>query len=165
MNMKDEDLPALRELESCILQVWDNHGEMNDYTVGRAYDAAYQFCRTLSRGGQPAPPPLKGLDLETYSAVEAVCKKTPEHRSGFIQRNVQRSASGAIDAAETHRVSARADPLSGTPHQNGRTPGLPDIYPRIRFEVNRRSQAAAAGWLAQAQLLKPVLHLFEVKVE
>ncbi len=44
--MKDEDLPALRELESCILRVWDDHGEMNgNYTVGRAYDSAYRFCQ------------------------------------------------------------------------------------------------------------------------
>lgn len=73
--MKDEDLPALRELESCILRVWDDRGEMNDYTVGRAYEAAYKFYRSVSRGGQPAPPPLNGLDLETHNAVHAVCEK------------------------------------------------------------------------------------------
>lgn len=73
--VKDEDHPALRELESCILRVWDDHSEMNDYTVGRAYEAAYKFYRTVSRGGQPAPPPLKGLDLETYNAVHGVCEK------------------------------------------------------------------------------------------
>lgn len=73
--VKDEDLPALRELESCILRVWDDHDEMNDYTVGRAYEAAYKFYRTVSRGGQPGPPPLKGLDLETYNAVHGVCEK------------------------------------------------------------------------------------------
>jgi hypothetical protein len=73
--MKDEDLPSLRELESCILRVWDDHDEMNDYTVGRAYEAAYRYYRTVSRGGQPAPPVLTGLDLETYNAVQAVCEK------------------------------------------------------------------------------------------
>lgn len=73
--MKDEDLPALRELEVSILRIWDDHDEMNDYTAGRAYEAAYKFYRTVSRGGQPAPTPLTGLDLETYKAVHAVCEK------------------------------------------------------------------------------------------
>lgn len=73
--VKDEDHPALRELELCILRVWDHHSDMNDYTVGRAYEAAYKFYRTVSRGGQPAPASLKGLDLETYNAVHALCER------------------------------------------------------------------------------------------
>lgn len=75
MNWKDEDLPPLKDLESSILRVWEAHEEMNDYTAGRAYEAAYKFYRTVARGGQSAPPALKGLDLETYDAVHEVCEK------------------------------------------------------------------------------------------
>ena len=75
MKWNDEDLPPLRELEHCIVQIWDAHDEMNDYTAGRAYEAAYKFYRTVARGGQPTAPTLTGLDLETYNAVQKVCGK------------------------------------------------------------------------------------------
>ena len=75
MKWKDEDLPALRELEHCIVQVWDAHEEMNDYTAGRAYEAAFKYYRNAARGGQRVAPPLKGLDLETYDALQKVCEK------------------------------------------------------------------------------------------
>ena len=75
MKWKDEDLPALRELEHCIVQIWDAHDEMNDYTAGRAYEAAYKYYRNVARGGQAVAPALKGLDLETYNAVQKVCEK------------------------------------------------------------------------------------------
>lgn len=75
MNWKDEDLPALRELEASIVQHWDAHEEMNDYNASRAYEAAYRFYRTISRGGQPVAPALTGLDLEIYNALHKVCEK------------------------------------------------------------------------------------------
>ena len=43
MTWKEEDLPALRKLESTIVRIWPGHEEMNDYSAGCAYDAAYQL--------------------------------------------------------------------------------------------------------------------------
>ena len=75
MTWKDEDLPALRELESTVLRIWSGHEAMNDYAAGRAFDAAYQFYRARLRGRESKPPALNGLDLETYNAVQKACEK------------------------------------------------------------------------------------------
>ncbi len=75
MTWKEEDLPALRELESTVLRIWLSHAEMNDYTAGRAYDAAHQFYRARLRGREPRPPALNGLDLDTFNAIREVCEK------------------------------------------------------------------------------------------
>ncbi len=75
MTWKDEDLPALRSLEATLLGFWSGHAEMNDYTAGRAYDAAYQLHRARLRGREPKPPTLNGLDLDTFNAVREVCEK------------------------------------------------------------------------------------------
>lgn len=75
MTWKEEDLPALRELESTIVRIWSGHEEMNDYSAGRAYDAAYQLYRARMRGREPRPPALNGLDLDTFNAVREVCEK------------------------------------------------------------------------------------------
>ena len=75
MTLKDEDLPALRALESTLLRIWSDHPEMNDYTAGRAYDAAHQLYRARLRGREPKPPTLNGLDLDTFNAVREVCEK------------------------------------------------------------------------------------------
>ena len=75
MKWKDEDLPALRELEHCVMQVWEAHDDMTDHTAGRAYEAGYKYYRSMARGGQPAAPALRGLDLETYEALQKVCEK------------------------------------------------------------------------------------------
>jgi hypothetical protein len=75
MTWKEEDLPALRELESTILRIWSSHQEMNDYTVSRAYEAAHQLYRSRWRGREAKPPSLYGLDLETFNAVREVCEK------------------------------------------------------------------------------------------
>ena len=84
MKWKDEDLPALRQLESTVLQIWSDHEEMNDYTAGRAFDGAYQFYRSRSRGREPKPSTLNGLDLETLKAVLEVCEKLlPERLVSF----------------------------------------------------------------------------------
>src|SRR5258705_5171475 len=48
---------------------------MNDYTVGRTYDAAYQLYRARLRKREPKPPALSGLDLDTLNAVREVCEK------------------------------------------------------------------------------------------
>lgn len=75
MTWKEAELPALRELESTVLRVWSNHDAMNDYTAGRAYEAAYQHYRARSRSREPKPPALTGLDLDTFNAVSEVCEK------------------------------------------------------------------------------------------
>ena len=43
--------------------------------ASRAYEAAYQLYRSHWRGRDAKPPPLNGLDLETFNAVREVCEK------------------------------------------------------------------------------------------
>lgn len=75
MTWKEPDLPALRELESTIVRLWSAHEAMNDYTAGRAYEEAYQHYRAQSRGHEPKPPTLTGLDLDAFTAVREACEK------------------------------------------------------------------------------------------
>lgn len=75
MTWNEEDLPALRMLESTIVRIWSDHPEMTDYTAGRAYDGAYQQYRSRLRGREPRPSTLSGLDLETFNAVNEACEK------------------------------------------------------------------------------------------
>ena len=75
MTPKAEDLRALRELEVTVVNVWSRHSEMNDYTVGRAYTAAFQHYRSRLRNHETKPPALSGLDLETLNAVQKACEK------------------------------------------------------------------------------------------
>lgn len=75
MKWKEADLPALRELESTVLQLASGHAEANDYCVGRAYESAYQQHRARWRGHEPKPPALTGLDLDLFNAVQQVCEK------------------------------------------------------------------------------------------
>jgi hypothetical protein len=75
MNWKEADLPALRELESTVVRLWGEQPEMNDYTAGRAYEAAYQLYRARLRGQEPKPVNVSGLDREAYEAVQQVCEK------------------------------------------------------------------------------------------
>jgi hypothetical protein len=105
MTWKDEDLPALRELESTVLRIWTSHEEMNDYTVGRAYDAAYQLYRARLRGREPKPPALSGLDLDTFNAVREVCEKL---------------------------LTTGADPVKGVPRGNTNPPTLEKLVDYLR---------------------------------
>lgn len=75
MKWKEEDLPALRELEVTVVGVWAEHAEMSDHTAGRAYDAAFQLYRARLRKHEPRPPGLTGLDLDTFNAVREVCER------------------------------------------------------------------------------------------
>jgi hypothetical protein len=75
MTWKEPALPALRELESTVLRAWSTNDALNDYTVGRAYEGAYQLYRARLRGREPKPPTLNGLDLEMFNAVRGVCEK------------------------------------------------------------------------------------------
>lgn len=75
MTWKDEDLPVLRELESTIVDTWSRHAELNDYTAGRAYEAAFHHYRARLRNHPPKPPDLRGLDLETFNALQKACEQ------------------------------------------------------------------------------------------
>jgi hypothetical protein len=75
MNVKDEDLPALQELESAVIAVWIRRPEMSDYAAGRAYEAAHQMYRSRLRNREPKPPNLTGVDAETFGVVLDVCEK------------------------------------------------------------------------------------------
>jgi hypothetical protein len=75
MNLKDEDLPALRELESAVIAVWIRRPDMSDYAAGRAYEAAYQMYRSRLRNHEPRPPNLTGIDAEIFGVVQDVCEK------------------------------------------------------------------------------------------
>jgi hypothetical protein len=75
MTWKDEDMPALRELESAVVGTWLRHAELNDYAAGRAYAAAFQHYRARLRNHPPKPPDLSGLDLETFNALQKACEQ------------------------------------------------------------------------------------------
>lgn len=75
MKWKEVDLPALRELESAVLELWRRQPELTDYTAGRAYEAAFQHYRARTRGHEPKPPALTGLGLDTFNAVREVCER------------------------------------------------------------------------------------------
>jgi hypothetical protein len=75
MTLKDEDLPVLRELESTVVGTWSRHEQLNDYTAGRAYAAAFQHYRARLRNHPPKPPDLSGLDLETFNALQKACEQ------------------------------------------------------------------------------------------
>ena len=89
MQWKEDDLPALRELECAIIRLWPGHEEMNDYTAARAYEAAYQFYRARLRGHDPKPNALTGVDLEVYHAVCEVCGKLLTSGATPISRRPQ----------------------------------------------------------------------------
>ena len=75
MNWKDEDLSALRELESAVIAIWIRQPEMSDYAAGHTYEAAYQIYRSRLRNHEPKPANLTGIDGEAFSAVRDVCEK------------------------------------------------------------------------------------------
>ena len=75
MKWKEADLPALRELEATVLSLRKARTDMNDYTAGRAYEAAHQFYRARLRGHEPKPVTLDGLDREVFDAVQKICEK------------------------------------------------------------------------------------------
>lgn len=76
MTWKEGALPALRELESTVLEIWTQHPEMNDYHAGRAYEAAYQHFRAQQCGQrEPKPPALTGPDLDMFKAVQKIGEK------------------------------------------------------------------------------------------
>lgn len=75
MRWKDEDLPALRELESAVIAVWLRRPEMSDHTAGRAHEAAHQTYRSRLRNHEPNPHSFTGVDAETFGVVRDVCEK------------------------------------------------------------------------------------------
>jgi len=75
MQWKDEDLPALRELESAVVELWRRHPDMSDHVAGRAYEAAFQHYRAVRRGHQPKPATVSGVDAEALETVRAVCER------------------------------------------------------------------------------------------
>ena len=109
MTLKDEDLPALRALESTLLRIWSDRPEMNDYTAGRAYDAAHQLYRARLRGREPRPPALNGLDLDVFNAVREVCEKL---------------------------LASGADPVKGMPNGNTNPVNVEKLVEYLRELVN-----------------------------
>ena len=75
MTWKDEDLPALRELESVIVELWRKHPDMTDHVAARAFEAAYQWHRARSRGHEPKAASATGLDAKAIEAVRNGCEK------------------------------------------------------------------------------------------
>ncbi len=75
MKWKDEDLPALHELESAVLVFWRRQPELTNYVALRAYEAAYQHYRDRARGHEPKPVALSGSDLELFHTIQPVCEK------------------------------------------------------------------------------------------
>lgn len=87
MQWKDEELPALQELESAINELWRKHPDMTDYVAGRAYEGAFQIYRAVSRGHQPKPSTTSGLDAEALEAIRAVCESLLETGPAPMKKN------------------------------------------------------------------------------
>jgi hypothetical protein len=47
---------------------------MTDYVPARAYEAAFEHYRAQTRGRQPKPCALTGLDRELYEAIMRMCE-------------------------------------------------------------------------------------------
>ena len=47
---------------------------MTDYVAARAYEAAFEHYRAETRGHQPKPCALTGLDRELYEAIMRMCE-------------------------------------------------------------------------------------------
>ena len=91
MKWKDEDLPALREIESAVLQLWRGNPDMNNYDVRRAYEAAYRAARREARGQEPEDHGLSGVEADLYAAIRQACEKLltvgPEPMKGLPEGN------------------------------------------------------------------------------
>ncbi len=87
MKWKDEDLPALRELESAIVELWRRHPDMSDHVARRAYEAAFQHYRAVRRGHQPKPAVASNIDAEAIEAVRAVCERLLANGSAPMKNN------------------------------------------------------------------------------
>jgi hypothetical protein len=100
MHCKDEDLPALHELESAVIAVWIRQPDMSDYAAGRAYEAAHQTYRSRLRNHEPKPPNLAGIDSSAFDAVRDVCEKLlvtgAEPMKGLPEGNTKPVALGKL---------------------------------------------------------------------
>ena len=73
MKWTEDKLDILQNLEFSVVNVWDSHPEMTDYSALRAYEAAFRHYRAESRGQTPKPHDLTGVDAQVYDAVKAMC--------------------------------------------------------------------------------------------
>ena len=100
MRWKDEDLPALLELESAVIALWLRRPEMSDHTAGRAYEAAHQTYRSRLRNHESKLPNFTGVDAETFGAVRDVCEKLlatgAEPMKGLMEGNTEPVALGKL---------------------------------------------------------------------
>jgi hypothetical protein len=74
MKWGEDNLDILQNLEFAVVEVWRRHPEMTDHVAARAYEAAFAHYRAESRGHQPKPCALTGLDRETLDALVAMCE-------------------------------------------------------------------------------------------
>ena len=98
MQWKDEELPALQEMESALVALWRKHPDMTDYTAGRAYEGAFQIYRALSRGHQPKPSTASGADAEALAALRSVCERLAATGSAPV-KNHPRGNTGPVPLA------------------------------------------------------------------
>jgi hypothetical protein len=75
MTLKDDDLPALKELETAITEVWNRNPDMTDYVAARAYEAAFTFYRARLRGREAKAPSTTGVESEAITAIRLACEK------------------------------------------------------------------------------------------
>jgi len=74
MRSEPENMDVLQNLESTVMAFWQEHRDMTDYAAARAYEAAFEHYRAQTRGHQPKPCALTGLDRELYEAVMRICE-------------------------------------------------------------------------------------------
>lgn len=64
----------LQNIEAAVVQVWRQHGELTNYAVARAYEAALTLYKEEARQHTPKPVALTGLDAKVFEAVKGVCE-------------------------------------------------------------------------------------------
>lgn len=70
--IKHEDV--LQNLEFLVVQSWQEHPDLTDYAVERAYEAAFQIYRAEARGRTVKEPALTGWEGELLANLRVMCE-------------------------------------------------------------------------------------------
>lgn len=73
MSPTEDYQDVLQNIEAAVAEVWRGHGELTNYAVMRAYEAAIARYNAEARQQAPKPATLTGLDATLYQRVSAIC--------------------------------------------------------------------------------------------
>ena len=117
MNPPVDNIDLLQNLEFVVIQVWRTNPDMPDSAVLRAYEASFQWFKDELRGHTPKPPSLRGLEVDTYAAVKAMC----DARLGRFRS--EPSGPGDVAPVEVSEVVDALRKLIKSVERHGRTGG------------------------------------------